>query len=107
MSVPDICLFTTTFSTQGAAPLRRLMSSTRACSVSAPSSPTGIVVAMRSSPWGSYYILHRVCSRCEADMIDHRTRILHDEVRERELAVPRRTLGRLILVPLLLAAVLG
>ena len=40
-------------------------------------------------------------------MIDHRTRILHDEVRERELAVPRRTLGRLILVPLLLAAVLG
>src|SRR4029453_9516653 len=61
MSVPDICSLTTTFSTQGAVPLRRLMSSTRACHVSPPSSPTGIVVAMRSLSFvPSPYILHPV-----------------------------------------------
>src|SRR5262245_34332483 len=106
MSVPDICSFTTSFSTQGAAPLRRLMSSTRACSASAPSSPAGIVVAIALVLLRAPYYTAPRSAAARADMTDHRTRKLHDDVRER--AVPRRTLPRTLLVAgLLIAAVLG
>src|SRR6185295_3732023 len=48
-------------------------------------------------------ILHPVRRRRETDMTDHRTRILHDEVRER--AVPRRAPLRTIVAAGLLFAV--
>src|SRR5215471_1858178 len=106
MSVPDICSFTTTLSTNGAVPLRRLMSSTRVCHVCAPSSPAGIVVAIELVLLRAPYYTAPRSATARADMTDHRTRILHDEVRKR--AASRRTLPRTILLAgLLLAIVLG
>src|SRR5262245_16135704 len=111
MNVPDICSFTTTFSTHGAVPSRRLMSSTRACSVSAPISPTGIVVAIALALLGaSYYILHPVRRgrerRRETSMTDHPTRTRHDDVREP--GAPRRMpLRTILLVTLIIAVVLS